>query len=304
MSRTGPTGPVLARLLEAAGYRLRPCRGGLLALRPSDHRAVVLASSRISPAELDRGFPTDSVRRTIVYDDDPGPVARALASDRGLEILDPWTLGPGLGELLLPEPAGVDGAGPEPELGAGALELPFPLVPPEARIVRPHVGRSEVEALVSIEGARYTLRLVPFYVASYRVRSATAHGDPGPVLHRLVAVNATSRAAEMWEVGERELVEEIGGPYQRFDPQLSEREAVPLALEAIRRAHAVQVDHTEQHAGALVIETRRVAPHPNDVRLGPVALVYVPYWYIEGTAGRIVLDAVSGRRKGEPEGLP
>ncbi len=297
MARAGLSEPVLHRLLEAAGYRLSSYPAGTLAVRSTDRRAVFLAASRIGPSEVDSLFPPPSVRRTLVYEEEPGPAARAQAAERGIEVLDPWTLGPGLGEILLPAPAA---AAPGADESADALDLPFPIAGSSARTVRPRVGRADVEELGAVEGARCTLRLVPHYVSAYRVRPATAHGGRGPVVRQLVAVNGTSRRAEIWEDGERELVEELPSPYQTLSPQLGEADVAPIALDAIRRHHTVRVDHTEQHGGALVIETRRVVPDPADVRLGPFLLVYVPHWYIEGTGGRIVLDAVSGLRKGDP----
>jgi hypothetical protein len=37
--------------------------------------------------------------------------------------------------------------------------------------------------------------------------------------------------------------------------------------------------------------------------MGPSVLVHVPYWYIEGADGRIVLDAVTGRRTETDPGI-
>jgi hypothetical protein len=137
-------------------------------------------------------------------------------------------------------------------------------------------------------------------VAAYHVRPVSADGSHGPVLRRVVAVNAANRRAEIWEDGDRELVGEVAEPHQRLPPQVSESAASALALEAIRRQHTVRVDHTEQHGGALVIETRRVPPSEENVRLGPFVLLYVPHWYAEGAEGRVVIDAVTGRREAPP----
>lgn len=291
MVRVSPHSSVLGRLLAAAGYRIEVRRDATVATRARDRRAVVIAPSGRAPSDLEALFPPDSVHRTVVYDDDPGPTARAAAADRGIEVIDPSTLGPSLGELLLPAPAGLGS-----EADSSELEGPFPLSPGEAQTIRPRIGRTEAETLAGVDGTRYTLRLVPYYVAAYRVRSPSPHGEAGPVLRRLVAVNATTHRAEVWEDGERETVPEISEPHQRLAPQLSEGLARPIAIDAIRRYHAVRVDHTEQHGGALVIETRRVSPAPDDVRVGPFALLYVPHWYAEGMEGRVVLDAVTGRR--------
>lgn len=295
MARVVPPSSVLGRLLEAAGYRLELRPEATLAVRPKDHRAVMIVGAARSPAEVDGWFPADAVHRTIVYDDEPGSTARALAADRRIEVLEPATLGPALAELLLPSPAGPS-EGPEwPDAGA-PLAPPFAVLPEGDRIVRPRLGRAEAEAMSGVDAPRYTLRLVPFYVAPYRVRPSSPHGAPGAVLHHLVAVNAVTRRAEIWEDGERELVAEIDEPHQRLVPQLGESQAVDVATDAVRRHHTVDVEHTEQHGGALVIETRRVLPSTADLRLGPMALLYVPFWYAEGAEGRIVLDAVSGRR--------
>jgi hypothetical protein len=296
MARVVPPSSVLGRLLEAAGYRLDPRAEATLAVRAKDHRAVLIVGAARSPAEVDGWFPSDAVHRTIVYDDEPGAIARALASDRGIEVLEPSTLGPALAEMLLPTPAAA-GEGRDRQDDGSPLSPPFAILPEGERIVRPRISRAEAEALSGVDAPRYTLRLVPFYVAPYRVRPSSPHGAPGgAVLHHLVAVNAVTRRAEIWEDGERELVAGIDEPHQRLVPQLGESQAVGVATDAVRRHHTVDVEHTEQHGGALVIETRRVLPSTDDLRLGPMALLYVPYWYVEGAEGRVVLDAVTGRR--------
>ncbi|MCI4355006.1 MAG: hypothetical protein L3K06_06540, partial [Thermoplasmata archaeon] len=152
------------------------------------------------------------------------------------------------------------------------------------------------EALAGVEGYRYSLRLVPFYVTPYRVRVLSAHGDPGPTSDHLIAVNGLTGHAEVWEAGEREVTDSLEIASQRLEPELSEEQSRAIAEEAVRKRHTVSVDHTEQHGGTLVIERRRVPPGPEDLRLGPTVLLHVPYWYVEGPDGRVVLDAVTGAR--------
>jgi hypothetical protein len=303
MRRAAPPSSVLGRLLAAAGYRIESRNGAAVAIRSRDHRAVVIVASARSPTEVDALFPRDAVQRTIVYDDEPGAVARALASDRGIEILEPSTLGSALGEILLPGPAA-------PEDDPGALGEAAPLEPPFAitlegqRTLRPRIDREEAEALAGVDSPRYNLRLVPFYVAAYKVRPISPSGGSRTVQRQLVAVNAVSRRAEIWDDGERDLVGELDEPHQSLAPQLSEAQAVPIALDAIRRHHTVHVEHSEQHGGALVIETRRMPPTSDDIRLGPFVLLLVPHWYAEGSEGRVVLDAVTGRRTAGPDTGP
>jgi len=300
MRRPAPPSSVLGRLLEAAGYRIEARGDATTAVRARDGRAVVIVASARSPTEVEGLFPPDAIQRTIVYDDEPGPVARSLAADRGIEVIDPSTLGSALGEMLLPSPVGPEEAIENAE-GASPLEPPFAITFEGQRTVRPRIGRVEAQALAGVDDPQYTLRLVPFYVAAYRVRPVSPHGGTGPVLRQLVAVNAVSRRAEVWDDGERELVGDLDEPHQRLSPQLTEGQAIPIALDAIRRHHTVHVDHTEQHGGALVIETRRIPPAADDVRLGPFVLLFVPHWYAEGRDGRVVLDAVTGRRATAPE---
>lgn len=301
MTTTGATVSVLRRLLEAAGYRLDDQPDVLSAVRARDRRAVLIVGTHRSPVELDAMFPTDAAHRTIVYPDEPGSVARGLASERGIELLDPSTLGSALGELLLP--------GPEMRMPEETESPALPLVPPPLlfpegeRTVRPRLTRADAEALAGVEGFRSTLRLIPFFVAAYRVRVAAPHGGHRPATDHLVAVNALSGRTEFWEPGERELIADLDEPHQRLEPQLSEEHVRAIAVDSVRRRHVVSVDHTEQHGGALVIERRRVPPSPDDLALAPSVLVHVPYWYIEGADGRVVLDAVNGARTvpSEPE---
>ncbi|HTT14193.1 MAG TPA: hypothetical protein VMG81_00180 [Thermoplasmata archaeon] len=295
MPRPARPSSVLGRLLEAAGYRLDPRPEGVLAVRAKDRRAVLIVAAPRSPADVEGLFPTDAVHRTIVYDDEPGTVARALAADRSMEVLEPSTLGAALGELLLPAPPGplesVDD-----DFATDGPGLPFPVAPDGERTVRPRIDRAEAEVVAGIDASQFTLRLVPYFVGAYRVRPPSPHGESGPVVRRLVAVNAISRGAEIWEDGDRELVRGVADPHQRLPPQLTEPQARSAAVEAIRRHHTVHVDHTEQHGGALVIETRRIPPSPDDLQVGPLVLLYVPHWYAESGDGRVVVDAVTGRR--------
>ena len=295
MSHPPATSPVLRRLLEAAGYRLDDRGNALRAVRGRDHRAVLIVEGLPSPAEVDSEFPGDAAHRTLVYSEDPGSVARAIASERGIEVLDPSTLGSALGELLLPGPE--TGAADAEETAPSAPLVPPPLLFPEGeRTVRPRLGQSDAEALAGVDGYRYTLRLIPFFVSAYRVRLATPNGGRTPPTDHLVAINALSGLAEFWEPGERELSAELEEPHQRLAPQISPDHARAAAEDAVRRRHTVSVDHTEQHGGALVIERRRMPPGADDLALAPPVLVHVPFWYIEGPDGRVVLDAVSGAR--------
>jgi hypothetical protein len=303
MSLPAARSSVLGRLLEAAGYRLEAHAHATLAVRSLDRRAVLLARSTRSPAEVESWFPADAVHRTIVYDDEPGEAARELAADRGIEILSPPTLGPALGELLLPSPNEATPTG-RGATGDDTLSMPWTIVPDGERVVRPRIGRTEAQSMAGIDYNRCTLRLVPYWVGAYRLRPTSAHGNPGAVVHRVVAVNAVSRRAEFWDDGDRELVEGIDGPHQRLSPQVGDGSATGIATDAIRRHHTVDVEHTEQHGGALVIETRRMLPAIDDFRLAPLVLLYVPFWYVEGPEGRVVLDAVTGRRSSPPDGAP
>ncbi|MCI4331628.1 MAG: hypothetical protein L3K19_07270 [Thermoplasmata archaeon] len=283
--------PLLRRLLEAAGYRLEDRPGGLRGIRARDHRAVFVVDGLRSPVELEHEFPADSVRRTLVFPEDPGAVARGFAAERGIEVLDPATLGPGLGELLL---------SPAPDTTGGSTESTRGLSPPAAvfpdgeRTIRPRLGPADARRLAGVDGPRTVLRWVPYYVLAYRVRPASAHGGTGRASDHLAAVNALSGHVEFWEPGERELVSDVEFIEHRMSPQLDSAEALALAGPAVRRIHTISVDHMEQHGGALVIERRKVPPGPEDLAFGPPVLVHVPYWYIEGREGRAVIDAVSG----------
>jgi hypothetical protein len=294
--------PQLKRLLSAARYLIEDTTVGLLAHRSIDRRAVVIVIGSASPLDAERYIPAEAIHRTLIYAEEPGPAARGAAAEHGLEILVAETLGPALGELLLlPETA----LGPSERLGEefapGPLETPIASFPPGERIVRPRLGRNEAELLAGVEGFRYTLRLVPYYVAPYRVRESAAHGRVGAIHEFLVAVHGLNGRVEVWEPSDRELGGEITEPHERLEPSVPDDRARELADARLRERHTVSVDHTEQHGGALVIERRRVPPADQDLKIGAFALVHVPFWYVEGADGRVVIDAVSGARS-EPVG--
>ncbi len=286
----------LPRLLEAAGYAVELRPFGCVAVRLADHRGVVVATTDRPVDELAAHLPRELVHRVVVYSDEPSERTRERGASIGVEVLGPSTVGPALGELLLaPSPAGP----PAPDLE------PEPLfAAPDERTILPRIDAADVAALVAIDAERYRLRFLPHYLFAYKVRSPLAHGEPGPVEARFIAVNAVWRAAEFWEPGERTLVADDAVAGERLAPRFGEAEARAIAWEEVRRRHSVSVDHTEQHAGAIVIETRRITPDATALRVGPATLVYAPFWYAESRHGRIVLDAVTGRRSSAASGAP
>lgn len=287
--------PLLRRLLAAAGYRLTDGPTGLFAARRTDRRYVLLVAGERSPTELEADFPPDAVHKILVYSDDPGPVARGAAAERGMEIIDPATIGPGLGEMLLLPPA-LEVPDDETPGAAAPLVAPDVTFPETERTVKPRLSRQDAEALAGVEGFRYTLRLVPYYLAPYRVRTVTPHGGAAPPTEHWVAVNALGGRVEVWEAGEREFITDVEEPHQRLEPMLQEPDCRGRAERALRRRHTGSVDHTEQHDGAIVIERRRVAPGPDDLKIGAAIVVHAPFWYVEGPQGRVVLDAVTGEK--------
>ncbi len=293
---------LLARLFESAGYRVedRPC--GLRFARRRDSRSVLLVDGLRSPAEVESEFPADAVHRTLIYPADPGVAARGLAAERGIEVLDPGTVGAALGELLLLGPDTAPGVPTVDE--EGALEPPAALYPEGEHVVVPRLGRDEAERLATTDGYRCILRLVPFYVAPYRVREASARGGPDPPREGLVAVQALNGRVEVWERRDREIAPEWTEPHERLEAALDLEDAQRLAREALRERHTVRLDHTEQLGGTIVIERRRVPPAEGDLKVGPFARLLAPFWYVESRDGRVVVDAVTGRRIEPESSLP
>lgn len=297
----GPAGESsqLRRLLLAAGYRLTDTERGLLAWRFEDRRAILIASSELDVGPAARELPADAAHRTILCTGEPAEEARSAASELGVELLWPDTLGPALGEILLLSPGGAPLTPPHPST---PLEAPVAVLPAGESLVRPRLSREDAERIAGGSSARFTLRLLPFFVAAYRVRLPPSSSEAPTVREDLVAVNGVSGLTSIWSPGQRELVAEISLPAQKLEPVLTEPAARAQAEEYLRHHHTVGVDRTEQHEGALVIERRRVAPPPEDLRIGPFALLQVPFWYVESSEGRVVIDAVTGSRIGTDPG--
>ncbi len=289
----------LRHLFEAAGYRVTERPGGWAAIRSRDRRSVVFSDEVRTPTDLEGAFAPDAIHRVLVYPEDPGTVARTLAAERGIETFDTATIGSALGELLLLPVASATAAGPATGQ-AGPLETPPSIFPEGERVVRGRLSRPDAERIAAAPELRATLRLVPFFVAPYRVRTPSPHGGRGVSTEHIVAVNGLLRGVEEWDVAQYELSDSTAESHPRLEPTITADEALPLALDWIRSNHTVRVEHTEQHGGTVVVETRRVPPSLEDVRLAPLTLVYVPFWYFEGEEGRIVIDAVTGRTRSTP----
>ncbi len=292
---------LLARLFESAGYSVEDRSSGVRFRRRRDGRVVLLVDGPRPPIEVEGEFPSDAVHRTLIYPEDPGPAARSIAAERGIEVLDPGTVGAALGELLLPGPEAVPGVPPTDD--DGGLEPPAAVYPEGTLIVVPRLGRTEAMAIAGREGYLLTLRLVPYFVAPYRVREAAPHGGTVAPRDYLVAVQALQGRVEVWERGDREIAPELEEPHESLEPAIDPESAQQRAREMLLRRHTVRVDHTEQLGGTIVLERRRVPPGEGDLKIGPFARLLVPFWYVEGPDGRLVIDAVTGRRL-EPDAGP
>ncbi len=297
MAAADRASPLLRRVLMAAGYHLEDRPLGLRAIRRADRRGVYVVASASSIEEIANEFPDECVRRTIVCAEEPGEPARAFAAEHGLEVLVPETLGSALGEMLLLGPPVESAETPPP----GPVTTPPLAFPNRERTIRPRLSREDAERVAGVDGFRYTLRLIPYYVFAYRVRTAAPHGGTGPVTDHLAAVSAISGKVEYWENREPDFVPEIEEPHQRLEPSISEEAAARTAEESTRRRHTVSVDHSEQHGGALIIERRRVPPGPEDLHFSAPVMIHCPYWYVESADGRVVLDAVTGTKTPESE---
>ncbi len=284
----------LRRLFEAAEYTVQGRPEGLVATRGRDHRVVVILASVRTPHDVEDAFPPDAIHRAIVYPSEPGSVARSLAAERSIEVLDPTSFAAALDELLL---GGIEGAGPGAAESEPPLEPPTVVVPQGDRYVQPRIDREEAERIVRDPTLRTSLRYVPYFVAPYRVRTPAPHDGSRRTSEHLVAVHALRRRAEAWEANSFALGEPPDVPLARLDPAIDAAEALAIAIEWIRAHHTIRVDHTEQHGGTVVVETRRISPGPDDLRVGPAALIFLPVWYCEGPRGRVLLNAVTG----EPE---
>ncbi|MGI0055670.1 MAG: hypothetical protein ACREB9_02260 [Thermoplasmata archaeon] len=283
----------LRALLEAADFQVTERSEGWVASRGRDRRVLVLLRDVRAPHDVEGAFPPDAIYRAVVYPEDPGAVARGLAAELGIELFDTDSIGSALGEILLGDHAH-GGSGSVPPADGLPLEVPMVVIPDGERTVAPRVDLEEAARIVDDPSLRPTLRWVPYYVAPYRVRVASPHGNPGRTDEHLVAVNALQRHAEPWERGAYELTA-AAEVTARLAPEIERGAAEEVALEWIRRHHTIRVDHTEQHGGTVVMETRRIPPRPDDVRLGPMALVHVPFYYFEGARGRVVINAATGR---------
>jgi hypothetical protein len=290
------TVPWLVRLLRAADYRTESRTFGLLAHREADGRTLLWIREAVEPRALEGAFPAGSRHRVLVWPEEPKPSVRAQAAELGWELVPADRATESLGGWLLPAEKGDAAsiaAALEPSEGSDGS------VPWAGRVVRPRIGRADAERLARVEGLRVTLRLVPFYVASYRFRPPDGSDPSGNV--RLVAVHSLSGRVEVWDADDRDFALELDEPHQPLEPALDEARLRAHAERALRERHTHVFDHTEQSGGAIVVERRKWVPGPKDLGIGPGAFVRVPYWYIEGPDGRVVLDAVTGRTLGRDE---
>ena len=206
-------------------------------------------------------------------------------------------LGRGLGGLFENMDAKTDkGKAPDPNAGEVASFFVESKDASGERIIRPRVSLDDVVARskASVGGFRFSLELVPFHVFEYSCELVAAGDERGRPASGIVAVNALSAETEFWPGG-FETVGSVEANHTRLEPTLSSEDASHAAVKAARERHTTTIDDVDEKDTVTIFEKKKVQPRDGSMSARPLGLVFLPLWCVEGSAGTMIINAVTGR---------
>lgn len=204
---------------------------------------------------------------------------------------------------------------PQPELqlpaAFGALEAALAQAAPDARAPAPDPGpalprvlRLQVSKNLAVSLVRKRigvpdrvfLRLSPYYVFDYEANILIDGSlDAEPRKGRM-AVDAAQKKVLEWTVAlDTGTLDTTGVDVDEKKVRLSEAEAIGLLKGELAKVVTRDVVMEEDADEWSVVVKKKVTLGPDDVRVAPTGLYYLPVWRLSGKQGAVEIDAASGQ---------
>jgi hypothetical protein len=164
------------------------------------------------------------------------------------------------------------------------------------RIIKPRIDKNEALKMAKkiMEGFRFDLELIPYYIYNYTCDLILGGRTPPQRNTGTIGINALTKQMEEWPPI-FETVRELDDHYTRLPPRITEDEAYESAFSSIISINTKIIETKEEKDSAIIIEKKRVEPKPDAIEITKKGLVYLPAWCIEGSNGVMIIDATTSK---------
>lgn len=164
---------------------------------------------------------------------------------------------------------------------------------PEERFFVLAVDRNEIEKIgEQVSGFNYELHYVPHHVYTYSCE--IKRGGIGRKCTGIVAVDARNGQVKKWKrLPEVKDMAEYPGSLK--PATLTQEEAKALANDWILQNERRELSPVEMKIDNIVVIEKRIEqPDPESIVLNYLGIIHLPIWYVEGSAGVIVVNGAEG----------
>ncbi len=166
----------------------------------------------------------------------------------------------------------------------------------EYRIIKSRIDKDEASKMAKkiMEGFRFDLELIPYYIYNYTCDINLGGRTPPQRNTGTIGINALTKQMEEWPPI-FETVRDMNDHYTRLPPRISEDEAYESAYSSVININTKIIESKEEKDSAIIIEKKMVEPKPDAIEITKKGLVYLPAWCIEGSNGVMIIDATTGK---------
>lgn len=179
---------------------------------------------------------------------------------------------------------------PDPTINGG---------PPLPRVLRLQVSKSLASSLVRKRIGlpdRIFLRLSPYYVFDYEAHILVDGSLDAEPRRGRMAVDAAQKKVQEWGVPlETGTLDSTGVDVDEKKVRLPMEEASALLKAELSKVVTRDVVMEEDADDWSVVVKKKVTLGPDDVRVTPQGLYYLPVWRVSGKQGAVEIDAASGQ---------
>jgi len=280
------------RILSAYGYNVSFLKSNVILGQKEDESvALFLVLKDADAKEIVRFLEDVKAKRHIAVN----LAGAEIPPNPGLSVWGRSRFEQEIGRVTL---AAIDGKTLLGEIEAKEDSVPLILeMAAGEQVIKPQFTKERALAVSEWMSGVYKveMHLIPHYAFFYTC-SVVADEENVPVrdISGIITVDAVYGGARRWPSG-LETVSDADINGTKLEPQIGEERALKEAYQTIIEAHTEEVEEVHDKGNVTIYEKRHLRPEESSIQITQKQMVYLPAWYIEGSEGRLLLDAVTGQ---------
>lgn len=283
---------IAAKVFQAYGYEIHEIHGSLILCMRNSKSLAVLLDPEVSQDHVSHFLDDVKADDYLVVSLSDRPIEEnaylnvpVWSKERLEKEIGKATLATLLGNLPLQGPDGI----------GRSVPLILEMADVGEAVITPKIDKNKATIISrSIEGYKFELTMVPHFLFYYKCVVEDSEKQTGDIQTGIAAVNGTSGDVELW-THTFETVENVEIPHIKMEPTMNADDAQQQATKGVFQLFTREVDVVREDSNVTVFEKIKTQPREDSIEVLPKGLVYNPYWRIEGTDGKMTIDAVTGK---------